>query len=144
MAAQDHNRLVVDYEQYLRAELRLSPHSIETYVSECRVYLASLSREGKNALTAGSPDIVEYLVARQVDGIDRRTISKIVSSLRSFYRFCVLEGLLVLNPAETVEMPRIQRKLPQVFTSQEVDRLLASCDTKSANGLRDRALFELI
>lgn len=132
------------YSEYLTAELRLAAHSIDTYTTECRVFIEYCLREQKDALAAAAPDIVEYLVARQVDGIDQRTISKILSSLRSFYRFCVLDGLIQGNPAETVEMPRIKRKLPEVFSSEQVEHLLDSCQNDTACGLRDRALFELI
>jgi integrase/recombinase XerD len=132
------------YEDYLAVELRLARHSIDTYLSECRVFMEYLAGENTDILAVSSPGIVEYLVARQVDGIDQRTISKIVSSLRSFYRYCVLEGLVPLNPAETVEMPRIVRKLPKVFSSEEIEAFLALCEDATPSGLRDRALFELI
>jgi integrase/recombinase XerD len=132
------------YEDYLRAELRLSPHSIGTYGTECRIFMEWLAGEKRDLLEVTSPTIVDYLVARQVEGIDQCTISKILSSLRSFYRYCVLEGLTPSNPAETVEMPRIKRKIPKVFTAEEIDNLLATCEPDTASGLRDRALFELM
>ncbi len=132
------------YEDYLRAELRLSPHSIETYLIECRIFHAWLAGERLDFLAVDSPRIVEYLVARQVEGIDQCTISKILSSLRSLYRYCVLEGLMPANPAETVEMPRIRRKIPKVFSAEEIENLLASCAPDTPSGLRDRALFEII
>ncbi|MBN2352004.1 MAG: tyrosine recombinase XerD [Spirochaetales bacterium] len=132
------------YEDYLRAELRLSPHSIATYLIECRIFLAWLSGERADLLAVDSPRIVEYLVARQVEGIDQCTISKIISSLRSFYRYCVLEGFTQGNPAETVEMPRIRRKIPKVFSAEEIENFLSSCVPDTPSGLRDRALFELM
>jgi integrase/recombinase XerD len=136
--------LLARYEGYLRAELRLSPHSIGTYGTECRIFMEWLDTHGRDVLGVTAPGIVEYLVARQVEGIDQCTISKMLSSLRSFYRYCVLEGLVASNPAETVEMPRIKRKIPKVFSSEEVDNLLALCEPDSTSGLRDRALFEVM
>jgi integrase/recombinase XerD len=136
--------LLAKYEDYLRASLRLSENSIGTYVAECRIFGVYLSGENIMILEATSRQIVEYLVERQVAGIDQRTVSKILSSLRSFYRYAVLEGLANANPAEVVEMPRIKRKLPQVFSTEEIDSILASCEATTAGGLRDRALFELI
>jgi len=132
------------YEDYLRAELRLSPHSIATYLIECRIFFAWLSGERADPLAVDSPRVVEYLVARQVEGIDQCTISKILSSLRSFYRYCVLEGFTTTNPAETVEMPRIRRKIPKVFSAEEIESFLSSCVSDTPSGLRDRALFELM
>jgi integrase/recombinase XerD len=136
--------VLLKYEDYLRAELRLSPHSIETYLIECRIFLSYLAGEKREILEVTSPQIVEFLVARQVEGIDQCTISKILSSLRSFYRFCVLEGLMPANPAETVEMPRVKRKIPKVFSAEEIEHFLAACAPDTPSGLRDRALFELM
>ena len=143
-ATETRKDLLARYEDYLRAELRLSPHSIGTYGTECRIFMEWLGGEGINVLGVTSPNVVDYLVARQVDGIDQCTVSKILSSLRSFYRYCVLEGLTAANPAETVEMPRVKRKIPKVFTAEEIDTLLASCEADTSSGLRDRALFELM
>ncbi|MBN1524440.1 MAG: site-specific tyrosine recombinase XerD [Spirochaetales bacterium] len=136
--------MIQRYEEYLNVELRLADHSISTYVAECRVFLEYLQQEKKSFPAATSRDIVEYLVERQVSGIDQRTISKILSSLRSFFRFCILEGICDANPAESVETPRIERKLPKVFSRDEVNALLAAIDENNPCGQRDRALFELI
>ncbi len=143
-ATETRKDLLARYEDYLRAELRLSPHSIGTYGTECRIFTEWLAGEGIGVLEVTSPNVVDYLVARQVDGIDQCTVSKILSSLRSFYRYCVLEGFVAANPAETVEMPRVKRKIPKVFTAEEIDTLLASCEAGTSSGLRDRALFELM
>jgi integrase/recombinase XerD len=136
--------VLLKYEDYLRAELRLSRHSIETYLIECRMFMEHLAGAAQALLDVTPERVVAYLVARQAEGIDQCTISKILSSLRSFYRYCVLEGLMTANPAETVEMPRIKRKIPKVFSAEEIENLLASCAPDTASGLRDRALFEVI
>ncbi|RPJ05154.1 MAG: site-specific tyrosine recombinase XerD [Spirochaetaceae bacterium] len=136
--------IITRYEDYLQSGLRLAQHSISTYVSECRVFFEYLERESKEFAEAGTQEIIEYCVGRQVAGIDQRTISKILSSLRSFYRFCMLEGICGKNPAELVETPRIERKLPKVFSREEIDSLLGSIHDENPCGMRDRALFELI
>jgi len=136
--------LLAHYEAYLESELRLSEQTIETYLIECRIFLAYCQREQEDYLNPKAKDIINYLVDRQLEGLDQRTVSKIISSLRSFYRFCILEGLCGSNPCETIEMPRLKRKLPQVFSAKEIEKILSSCDTQTTAGLRDRALFELI
>ena len=136
--------LLKRFEEYLRVEMRLAEHSVSTYLLECRVFLDALKKDKKEISSVCSSDIVDYLIFRQLQGIDQRTISKILSSLRSFFRYCVMEKIHNNNPAQTVETPRIPQKLPQVFSSEEVDTLLDAIDMSTPLGIRDRALFELI
>ena len=138
------NDILKSFTEYLRVEMRLAEHSVSTYLSECRTFLKYLKKEHKEISNIRATDIVDYLVSRQLLGIDQRTISKILSSLRSFFRFCVLENIHQSNPAKIVETPRISKKLPQVFSSEEVDTLLGAIDMSTPLGIRDRALFELI
>lgn len=76
--------------------------------------------------------------------MEGRTIAKAMSALRALYRYMVAEGLATANPAAAVDPPRLRQRLPSVLAQDQVDRLLAGIDLRSANGLRDRALFELI
>ncbi|MEJ2663422.1 MAG: site-specific tyrosine recombinase XerD [Spirochaetia bacterium] len=137
-------KILRQFEDYMRVEMRLAARSIVTYLTECRIFLENLKQMNRELSATTAQDIIEYLVARQVDGLDQRTISKILSSLRAFYNYCILEKLHDTNPAQLVETPRIPRKLPAVFSREEVDVFLAAIDHTTPLGLRDRALFELI
>jgi integrase/recombinase XerD len=128
----------------MRVEMRLAVRSVHTYLTECRMFLANLEAQQRELSATTAQDIIEYLVARQIDGLDQRTISKILSSLRAFYNYCMLEKLHDTNPAQLVETPRIPKKLPAVFSREEVDVFLAAIDNTTPLGMRDRALFELI
>jgi integrase/recombinase XerD len=141
----DYNKkILLQFEEYMHVEMRLALPSINTYFTECRIFLNNLKASGKELKETTAKDIIEYLVARQINGLDQRTISKILSSLRAFYKFCQLENLHHANPAALVETPRIAKKLPKVFSQDEVDLFLAAIDRGTPLGIRDRALFELI
>ncbi len=81
---------------------------------------------------------------RQLEGASRKTTAKSLSALRAFFAFLRREGRIRDNPAEDVETPRVARRIPEVFSREEVERLLAAIDLDTPGGVRDRFLFELI
>ncbi|MCD6121456.1 MAG: site-specific tyrosine recombinase XerD [Spirochaetales bacterium] len=132
------------FEDYLRVEIRLSPNSVETYLSECRLFADYMDSNKKSILEVNSRDIIEYFVHRQLMGSSQRTIAKAISSLRSIFRFFTVERLREDNPMEWIETPRIGRSIPRVFSLEEIDSFLAKINTRKPLGIRDRAMFELI
>ena len=129
---------------HLSAELGLAATSVATYCQECRTFERFCIQHGIDVAGVRASDIIDYLIKRQGDGIDARTVAKSVSALRALYRFLQAEGKCSTNPAALIEPPRPARKLPTVLSTSDVDRMLEAVDTGSASGLRDRALFEMI
>jgi integrase/recombinase XerD len=99
---------------------------------------------GKEAGSADADDVTAYMVQRQVDGVDPRTLAKGVSAIRAFYRFLVLEGGSPANPARLIDSPRTAMRIPRYLPPEDVNRLLEACAISSPLGARDRALYELI
>lgn len=94
---------------------------------------------------AASPaDVIAWIVKRQLEGLDPRTLAKSTSAIRSFFRFLVLEGEADANPARQVDSPRTAMRIPRALDPDEVDRLLAARVAGSLLDARDGALFELI
>lgn len=133
-----------EYEDFLRAEQHRAELTVETYVCECERFLAFCDEAGVEATDVAGSQIVDYVVARQIEGLDARTVAKILSSLSSFFRFLVVNRLRDDNPVKSVDMPRMGRRLPAVYSLDEIERLLSVIDTSDPYGLRDRALFELM
>ena len=140
------DELLARYRDHLEIELRLSAQTVGTYLRECEAAAAFAKRSGKQLADLDSSAIVDYLVQRDAGGapLEQRTLSKMLSALRSFYQFCILERLRTDNPAKRISSPRAPHRLPGVLSVAEVDRLLGSIDTSRPGGLRDLALFELI
>ncbi len=134
------------FQGYLVSELRLSPRSVETYVREVRLFLEHLRQRELSILDIDSREISHYLISRTEgeDGVGQRTLARILSSLRSLFRFLMLEGRRPDNPAVLLDMPRAEHRVPEVLGVEEIDRLLEAIDISKPVGLRDRALFELI
>lgn len=136
--------LLEGYRSRLVALERRSPLTVETYVSEIRLCLAHLTEIGADATTIDAIGLTEYLVSRRDAGLDDLSVAKAVSALRSFFRHLLDEGLRQDNPASLLERPRAERRLPEVLSREAVERLLACVDVSTPQGLRDRALFELV
>jgi integrase/recombinase XerD len=163
------DELLGHYRTYLLAERRKSPLTAEVYLREASLLLAWLSERGLEPESCASSDLVGFLIWRQsgqaaapaetgkppksasprddsarLEALSRKTMARIVSSLHSFFRFLRLEELREDDPSSLIETPKQERALPAVLSPEEIDRFLAAIDTGTPQGLRDRALFELI
>ncbi|MDR1971567.1 MAG: tyrosine recombinase [Treponema sp.] len=129
----------------LIAQERRSPLTAETYQVEARRFLEWLAAEGLELGTADSSDLARYLDKRRnSDRIDSRSTAKVISALRSFFRFAVDESIRLDNPASILEVPRRSVHLPEVLSREAVERVLDTVDSDTPLGLRDRTIFELI
>jgi integrase/recombinase XerD len=137
-------KLLQNYSDYLTAELRLSPSTVSVYTLEARLFLEYCGEEQIELQSTTVGNLIEYLINRQLEGISRKTTAKAVSSLRSFFAFLLREGLIRNNPGIHLELPRMSRQIPDVYSQEEVEAILAAIDTSSPAGVRDRFLFELI
>ncbi|MCD6343259.1 MAG: tyrosine recombinase XerD [Spirochaetaceae bacterium] len=138
-------KLAVEYEGYLRNELRVADSTAGTYAAEARRFGHWLDELELDASAVNGVDIETYVAGRSgSEPLSARTISRIFSTLRSFFGFMLKAGYRKDDPSMDVERPRIGRNLPEVLELSEVERFLDSIDLGSPYGLRDRTLFELI
>ena len=146
-SASELESLLERFRDYLLIELKLSQRTVETYLRACHNFAAYCGEHTLEPRTLSSGDIIEYLIGRQTaaeNAVDQRTIAKILSALRSFFNFLIIEQERDSNPALLVDPPRAEHRVPGVLPLAEVERLLDAIDTQSPGGLRDRALFEVI
>jgi integrase/recombinase XerD len=139
----NNSRTIRDFEEYLRVEKRLAKLSVDTYLRECRNFADYLGDVLVEEATAAH--VIEYLGGRQAsEGIDRRTLAKVMSGLSALFKYLVLEGARADNPFELIDMPKLVKTLPSVYTVEEITEIFSSIDISSPFGLRDRAMFELV
>lgn len=138
----DSRRLIETFLDGLWAECGLSRNTLSAYHADLRRYAIWLSERGNALLTAESGDVQRYLGDRNSGG-KQRTVARLLSTLRRFYRWAVREGRLQDDPTALVDAPRPVRSLPQTLTEAEVERLLNAPSPETAKGLRDRAMLEL-
>lgn len=116
----------------------------EAYLRELENLERFLSSSGKTPLTATSEDLLAFLVQRHAKGLARTTMARLVASVHAVFKFMLLEGMRGDDPSGLIQTPRQERSLPDVLQPEQVDKFLQSIDLSTPNGLRDRALFELI
>jgi len=134
------------FEDYLNIELRMAANTVETYMREVREFIFWIAQEGFRASEISAEEVSGYIIFRQsVDSaLSARTVSRIISTLKSYFEFIIQSGQRKDNPVRLIDMPRLARHLPEVMTIEEVDLFLKEIDCSTIAGLRDRALFELI
>lgn len=130
------------YGYLISAEAR-AQLTAKTYLNTLHLFQQQLGTE-RLIEDASEEDCLGFILARSGEGVTGRTLAKDRAALRSFYRFLQLENVRADNPAEQLESPRREKNLPRALELQEVDRLLAAIPQDTPNGIRDRALFELI
>ena len=133
-----------EYDDYLFLELRLSQLTRETYGREIDRFFIFLLENNLSPEEIKASDLITYLSLLDGKGLGPVTITRILSCLRSFFRFIIYEGYRQDNPTERIEFQKIKSKLPDVLSPEEIDRFLVSIPSDTILGIRDRSLFELI
>lgn len=118
----------------------MSPHTVAAYTSDVAEFL---DNSGVAPSDATRDDILDYLSHRSGD-LSKRSLARLISSLRSYFDWLVLEGERADNPCDNLESPKIGRYLPDVLSVEEVSRIMESVDLRSWQGIRDRAILEIL
>lgn len=136
---------VIDaYEAYLILERGLSDNTREAYVRDVGKLVRYLETE-KVTLCEVTTDTLRAFAADLFDlGISPRTQARIVSGIKSFFRFLKLEGYLDSNPSLLLESPALRRHLPEVLRLDEIDAMIGAIDMEKAEGQRNRAIMETL
>ena len=136
--------LVLDFLAYLEFERGLSRNTLDAYRTDLLQYGRFLEDREESALDATPGDVSDFLQKLALGGASPATIHRKSACLRSFYRHLRRDGLLDTDPTATLSSPRRSRKLPQVLTRGEVEKLLAQPRGTEPAALRDRALLEVM
>lgn len=134
------------FQAYLKLERSLSPNSVQAYLRDLDKLTNFLEDEGrdpapKDLSKRDIRDLIDYLSEL---GIAARTQARILSGLKSYFDFLVLEGVIDQNPGELIDLPKIGMKLPEVLSTKEIDRMIAEIDLSKAEGERNRAIIETL
>ena len=131
--------LLKDYRNYLKIERAMSPNTVASYCSDVEKFLKFYGGRLEDVSVA---DVEEYLQSRE--GLSERSQARVLSSLRSFFDWLQMEKVIGDNPCDRVDGPKIGRYLPNVLSEEEVAALIDSVDVSGWQGLRDRAILEVL
>ncbi len=136
--------LIEQYLTFLLLEKGLSKNSVNSYKNDLEKLKNFLKKRHREIDRIELNDLNEFLTELELNGYSSSTRSRIVSAIRGFFLYLTTEKGLEINPAELLELPKKEKKLPDVLTEREVDALLSTPDVSKPRGIRDRALLELL
>ena len=134
------------FEAYLKLEKSLSQNSIEAYIGD----VEKLTQYLEYIKTEISPDKIEpkhlhdFIKWINQLGMSAASQARVISGIRGFYKYLILENIIKNNPTELLDSPKIGRKLPDVLSIEEIDQLLAAIDLSKSGGERNKAIIETI
>ncbi len=134
------------YETFLRIEKSLSPNSVSAYVNDINKLIYFIEEHFPNL----TPETVKLAQLRKFvewmnqNGISPRTQARTISGIKSFYKFLLIEEAVENDPTTLLESPRIGRKLPEILSDDEINRLIDAIDVAKAEGLRNKAIIETL
>ena len=135
-----------DFETYLRLEKSLSQNSIEAYLYD----VSKLETFFKEKEVDISPSQVQYsdlknfLIWYNKDNKNARTQSRVLSGIRAYFKFLLIEGEITENPSSLIESPKIGLKLPEILSVEEIDKMIAEIDLSKPDGHRNKAIIETL
>lgn len=136
--------IISQYHTYLRLEKSLSANSVEAYLSDLDKLLQFAESEGLKPTDITYKDLQQFVAQLCDIGIHPRSQARIISGIKSFYRFLLLDGYITVDPTELLESPKIGFKLPEVLTLNEINSILDTIDLSLPEGQRNRAMLEVL
>ena len=134
------------FKNYLRLERSLSANSIEAYIHDAEKLREYIELTDASISPAGVTEehLMGFLKYLTELGLSAHTQARLLSGIKAFFKYLLLENLTEKDPSELIESPRLPRKLPDVLTYQEIERMLESIDHATPEGTRNRAILEIL
>lgn len=142
MAKEDN--IVRKYRNYLLLEKSLSPNSIDAYMTDLAKLSGFLQNENLKVEDVTLDNLQQFVAQLYDIGINARSVARIISGMKSFYDFLVLDGYMQNDPTELLDSPKIGLKLPTVLALDEIEKLMSVIDLSTKEGQRNRAILETL
>ncbi|MCD8282839.1 MAG: tyrosine recombinase XerD [Prevotella sp.] len=144
MEKKNPQNIINKYLRYLKLERNYSPNTILAYEHDIDYLLRFCASRNTDAAELSLADLQDFSRQLAKDGIKPKSQARIISGVRSFYRYLVLDGDIEDDPSELLSLPQTGTRLPQVLTVEEVDELEDSIDLSKPEGHRNRAIIEVL
>lgn len=140
----DDQKLVAEYLTLLRVEKGLAENTLLAYRNDLQKLLRYAAKHNKNLFSLDRNDLVDLMAVLKDSGVNFTTISRMVTAIRGFYKFALVEGLTKHDPTAHLDSSKPWQTLPHFLTPEEVEALLTQPKLDSDHGLRDRAMLETL
>ena len=132
------------YQRYLKLERNYSTNTVDAYIHDIKSLLDYCLEISKNVLQLQLEDLQNFAATIHEKGIGPTSQARILSGVRSFYRYLLLDGYIDADPSELLESPNLGKHLPEVLSTQEVDKLENVIDLTTKEGQRNKAIIEVL
>ena len=138
---------IIEYKNFLKLERSLSDNSVSAYVNDINKLTSFLKLNHKETIEYSNIDsniiqeFVEYLYNL---GISSYSQARIISGIKSFFNYLIIEEKIKINPTELIESPKLDKKLPDTLNIDDIENILKSIDLNSYEGVRNRAIIETL
>jgi tyrosine recombinase xerD len=136
--------IIKKYTSYLKIEKGLSANTVHAYLDDLKKLISYIDSCDIKIEIFESIDLHKFIHKLQQDKVQPRTQARIISGIKSFYEFLLLENYITHNPTELIEGPKTGLKLPEVLTVKEIDLLSSSFDLSQPEGQRNKAIIEVM
>lgn len=140
----DTNKLIDDFEAHLLLERGLSDNTNLSYCNDVRHLTGYLASRGINVDEVNVETLHDFLALVHELGISPRSQARMISGIRGFYNFLIMEGYLKESPCDLIEMPKLSRDLPDVLSVEEIDAMIAALPSDKDESLRNHAIIETL
>ncbi|GLQ29893.1 site-specific tyrosine recombinase XerD [Litoribrevibacter albus] len=140
----ENDQIIANYLDALWLEKGLSDNSLAAYRRDLKGLAEFIEKLDKTLLLVDRIDLMDYLGSRMKAGYKARSTARMMSCLRSFYRYLIRENRISEDPTQNLESPKLGRPIPDSLTEMEVDDLLEAPDIKTTLGMRDRTMLEVL
>lgn len=138
------SNLVAAYRRYMKLERNFTPNTLDAYSHDIEKLLAYFGQQGIDPLAARLEDLQAFAANLHSIGVGARSQCRILSGVRTFYHYLQVDGYISDDPSELLESPQLGDHLPEVLTTEEVDRLEQAIDLSKWEGQRNKAIIEVL
>lgn len=136
---------ITGYKNYLVTEKGSSENTVSSYLRDVKQFNEYLSKNGIQEYDKVSQSTVTGFTDKlSADGKSNATVTRSLASIKSFYNYLIIDGLVKSNPAKNITLAKVERKLPQILSNQEVELLLDQPKCTDMKGYRDKAMLETL
>ena len=133
--------MIEEFKKYLLIDRHYSDNTIKSYINDLSIYMNYLDNNKLLYNKVNHNDIINYL--KSINNLNERTIAHQISVLRSFYKYLILENVIKVSPMENIDLPKLSKKLPNVLTIDEIDKIL-DINLIDMYDYRNKAMLELM
>jgi len=135
---------ILGFKSYLTIERSLSANSVDAYIRDVKKLETFAKKQKISELNINNSDLSDFVSNISKEGISARSQSRIISGIKAFYKYLIMEDYITADPTQLLESPKIGMKLPDTLSIEEIDKLIAAIDLSTEQGERNRAMLEIL